>query len=283
MIDLKSYSKKWLKLNWPSVLTDNNPKFKYNQLGKNNRIVFQENQIFELEHLKKTDIKQIIMFLYNIQFPIRLIHKLIRNFNFFKAIKSYEVFNKKKNMTYNIMTPGGVIEPSSREILNTKLTSFIHDTEKIIRSKKYYSNIFNKHSGMNSEFIHNLNVNNKSMSNLNSNQGINLNPKIGVIKFFLESLSKFNANMVYNQFTLYNYNKSIKFDSLEQACESIKFKYLGVSGVYILRSMEDSERFYIGSSNNLARRMEEYNKLTKGLRNPHSASELEISKNSALN
>ena len=74
----------------------------------------------------------------------------------------------------------------------------------------------------------------------------------------------------------------IKFDSLEQACELIKFKYIGVSGVYILRSKKDLERFYIGSSNNLARRMEEYNKLTKGLRNPHSASELEICQISAL-
>jgi hypothetical protein len=27
-------------------------------------------------------------------------------------------------------------------------------------------------------------------------------------------------------------NESIKFDSLEQGCEQIKFKYLGVSGVY---------------------------------------------------
>lgn len=78
--------------------------------------------------------------------------------------------------------------------------------------------------------------------------------------------------------------KPIKFDSLEQAaCEQIKFKYLGVSGVYKLTSKINNSRFYIGSSNNLARRMEEYNKITKGLRNPHSASELEISKTSALN
>lgn len=79
-----------------------------------------------------------------------------------------------------------------------------------------------------------------------------------------------------------NNNESIKLDSLEQACEQIKFKYLGVSGVYKLTSKHDLNRFYIGSSKNLARRMEEYNKLTKGLRNPHSASELEISKISAL-
>ena len=63
-----------------------------------------------------------------------------------------------------------------------------------------------------------------------------------------------------------------KFDSLEQACELIKFKYLGVSGVYMLTYKKDPSRVYIGSSNNLARRMEEYNKLTKGLRNPYSAS-----------
>ena len=29
-------------------------------------------------------------------------------------------------------------------------------------------------------------------------------------------------------------NKSIKFDSLQKACEQIRFKYLGVSGVYKL-------------------------------------------------
>ena len=69
-------------------------------------------------------------------------------------------------------------------------------------------------------------------------------------------------------------NESIKFDSLEQACELIKFKYPGVSGVYKLRNKNDFERFYIGSSNNLSRRMEEYNKLTKDLRKPRSSSEL---------
>lgn len=78
-------------------------------------------------------------------------------------------------------------------------------------------------------------------------------------------------------------NESIKFDSLEQGCEEIKFKYLGVSGVYKLINKNDPNLFYIGSSNNLARRMEEYNQLTKGLRKPHSSSELEISKTSALN
>lgn len=78
-------------------------------------------------------------------------------------------------------------------------------------------------------------------------------------------------------------NESIKFDSLERGSEEIKFKYLGVSGVYKLINKNDPNLFYIGSSNNLARRMEEYNKLTKGLRKPHSSSELEISKTSALN
>lgn len=39
--------------------------------------------------------------------------------------------------------------------------------------------------------------------------------------------------------------------------------------------------FKIISSNNLAIRMEEYNKLTKGLRGPYSSAELEISKTPA--
>ena len=77
-------------------------------------------------------------------------------------------------------------------------------------------------------------------------------------------------------------NESVKFNSLEQACEQIKFKYLGVSGVYMLTSKSEKSRFYIGSSNNLARRMEENNKLTKSLSTPRSSSELEISKTSAL-
>lgn len=76
-------------------------------------------------------------------------------------------------------------------------------------------------------------------------------------------------------------NQPIKFDSVQQACKEIRFKFLGVSGVYKLTSKKNPFRFYIGSSNNLARRIEEYNKLTKQLRNPHSASELEISKISA--
>lgn len=82
--------------------------------------------------------------------------------------------------------------------------------------------------------------------------------------------------------------KSIIFNSLaisealEEACEEIKCKYIDISGVYKLTNKNDLTRFYIGSSNNLARRMEEYNKLTKGLRSPHSKGELEISKIPAL-
>jgi hypothetical protein len=74
-----------------------------------------------------------------------------------------------------------------------------------------------------------------------------------------------------------NKNKHIFFDSLQQACEEIKYKYIGISGVYKLTNKNNINRFYVGSSNNLARRMEEYLKLTKGLRNPHSSGELEIS------
>lgn len=103
--------------------------------------------------------------------------------------------------------------------------------------------------------------------------------KLGLFK---RSYSTSAVNNNISETSNIDINKSIKFDSLEQGCEQIKFKYLGVSGVYILTNKIDSSRFYIGSSNNLARRMEEYNKLTKGLRNPHSSSELEISKTSAL-
>lgn len=94
-------------------------------------------------------------------------------------------------------------------------------------------------------------------------------------KFF----GSFKRHYSTNSSNLYGIdNKSIIFDYLEQGCEEIKYKYIGVSGVYKLTNISDPSRFYIGSSNNLSRRMEEYNKLTKGLRNPHSSGELEISK-----
>lgn len=81
-----------------------------------------------------------------------------------------------------------------------------------------------------------------------------------------------------NSFSLcgINNHEPIKFDSLEIACEDIKFKYLGVSGVYKLTNKSQVNRFYIGSSINLARRMEEYLFLTKGIRSPRSTGELEI-------
>lgn len=38
-------------------------------------------------------------------------------------------------------------------------------------------------------------------------------------------------------------NKSIVFDSLESGCEQIKFKYIGIAGVYKLTNKQDSSRF----------------------------------------
>jgi hypothetical protein len=110
-----------------------------------------------------------------------------------------------------------------------------------------------------------------------------LNPKVrnlGRISHRLYSTHSTGFNNNNDEFD--NNKESIVFDSLEDACEQIKYKYIGVSGVYRLTNKKDSTRFYIGSSNNLARRMEEYNKLTKGLSNPRSSAELEISKTPAL-
>lgn len=107
-----------------------------------------------------------------------------------------------------------------------------------------------------------------------------LSPKVKKIGSF--SRRPYSTYSVKSSIDKIDNNKSIKFDSLEQACEQIKFKYLGVSGVYKLTNKNDPGRFYIGSSNNLARRMEEYNKLIKGLRSPRSSADLEISNTSAL-
>jgi hypothetical protein len=73
-------------------------------------------------------------------------------------------------------------------------------------------------------------------------------------------------------------NEAITFDSLESGFEAIKFSMLGVSGVYLLKNTENPERFYIGSTVNLARRLSEYMLLTSGARKPQSISEVEISK-----
>ncbi len=70
----------------------------------------------------------------------------------------------------------------------------------------------------------------------------------------------------------------IIFDSLEIGYESIKFSLLGVAGVYLLVNKKNPKRFYIGSSVNLARRVQEYIHLIKGIRQPKSVSQEEIKK-----
>ena len=111
------------------------------------------------------------------------------------------------------------------------------------------------------------------------NNNSSLSPKLTTLGGSRRQYSTLSKSS--NIYEMYN-QKPIEFDSLETGCEQIKFKYIGVSGVYKLTSKNNNSRFYIGSSNNLARRMEEYSKLTKGLRNPQSSTELEISKTSAL-
>lgn len=107
-----------------------------------------------------------------------------------------------------------------------------------------------------------------------------MSPQIWKWGLFKRSYSTSTVNNNLSETDNFDINKSIKIDSLHQGCEQIKFKYLGVSGVYKLTNKNDSSRFYIGSSTTYGGgRMEEYNKLT----NPHSSSELEISKTSALN
>lgn len=78
-----------------------------------------------------------------------------------------------------------------------------------------------------------------------------------------------------------DFSLPMKFESLDKGYNIIKFKLLGVSGVYMLVNSQDDQRFYIGSSVNLARRSMEYLHLTNGIRNPQSFSEEEISKTPA--
>nr|AVD96810.1 GIY-YIG homing endonuclease [Ophiostoma novo-ulmi subsp. novo-ulmi] len=106
----------------------------------------------------------------------------------------------------------------------------------------------------------------------------NLSPKIQKLSISNRYYSTLKTSLP--EINIIN-SKPIKFDSLEQAYEEIKFQYLGISGVYKLTNKNETSRFYIGSSINLARRMDEYLKLTKGLRKFRSSSELEISKTSA--
>ena len=63
---------------------------------------------------------------------------------------------------------------------------------------------------------------------------------------------------------------------MDEGYESIIFTFLGVAGLYILFNKKNPVRFYIGSSNNLARRIQEYVHLIKGIRNPNSISQEEI-------
>lgn len=108
-----------------------------------------------------------------------------------------------------------------------------------------------------------------------------LSPKVKKIGSFSSSRPYSTDSVISSNIEKIDNNKPIKFDSLEQACEQIKFDYLGVPGVYKLTNKNEPGQFYIGSSGNLARRMEEYNRLTKGLRSPYTSVELVMSKTPA--
>jgi hypothetical protein len=93
----------------------------------------------------------------------------------------------------------------------------------------------------------------------------------------------FNGRKYYSNSADYaGTNKNVYyFESLGLGYEQIKFTLLGVAGIYKLINKEDPSRFYIGSTVNLSRRLNEYINLTKGIRSPKSKSELEISQTSA--
>lgn len=97
----------------------------------------------------------------------------------------------------------------------------------------------------------------------------------------IRKLNTDNSNSLINQFL--NFTPQLSFESLETGYEEIKFSLLGVAGIYRLTNKKNPKRFYIGSTVNLARRIQEYLYLTKGIRTPKSSSELEISIISACN
>ncbi len=244
-------------LQMPETGINNNP-IAPRIMNKNHRILFQENQRYELEKLRRTEVKKIIQFLYSIQFPIRLINKIIRRFNYFKVIKLYEIFNRKKNITYNLLTHAGTIEPSPKEILNKKVISFIEAGSTSGKNK------FTSDSSASSAFLANKNIysepvnisseqiskiqktssapvgiyalpvksGDSAIESLNKDKNIqpSLNNKVGTIKFFIESLSKFNADIANNQFLLYNYNKSNKFTTypFEKINKLLTMSFLGM-------------------------------------------------------
>lgn len=88
-----------------------------------------------------------------------------------------------------------------------------------------------------------------------------------------------NSNSIINQFL--NFTPQFSFENLETGYEEIKFSLLGVAGIYRLTNKRNPQRFYIGSTVNLSRRILEYLNLTKGIRTPKSSSELEFSNFSA--
>ena len=279
MINFKAYSKKGSINN--SVITDSNlldknlldSKLQISETRINNnptrsaslnqRILFQKNQIQELNKLRRTDIKKMIRFLYNIQVPIRLIKKIIRKFNYFKVIKLYQIFNKKRNITYNLLTQAGIIEPSSKEILNKKINAFIqkrknenkHKSQFQIKKtlnnlntlQKSFFALKSENSTISSNQIARIqkapiglfaspntimNSDYNSIKNLNIDQNppiqYNFKNKVGAIKFFIESLSKFKADIANNQFLIYNFNRANKFTtySFDEAIKLLKISFL---------------------------------------------------------
>lgn len=111
--------------------------------------------------------------------------------------------------------------------------------------------------------------------------------KEGKNKNFLEKILVYDKLFFckFNKFGLHTIAKKedfqfpLGFIGLNENFKSFKHFFVGVAGtgVYILINRQDPKRYYVGSTVNLGRRMQEYINLTKGLRKPQSASELEIS------
>ena len=132
-----------------------------------------------------------------------------------QIINLYTIFyNKNINLLNKNNQHFGIIEPSSKEILNNKINTFISTMSK---KNTHINNL-----SLNQLKIENKNLITNSVNNIQKEDNMssslrlaNNNKKstIGATKFLIGSISKFNSEIPSNQFLIYNYHKANKFNA----------------------------------------------------------------------
>ena len=182
--EIKFYEKNFINLNKKTNINENKNENKFNSIFNGplfpNRLFLKTTRIInyteDKNNLNSNNIKEI-------------------GYIYSQLIKLYTIFfNRNINLLYKNNTHYGIIEPSSKEILNNKINSFISTMSK---KNTHINNLsLNQLEIENKNLITNSVNNIKKEDNMSSSLRLTNNNKkssIGAIKFLIGSKSKFNS------------------------------------------------------------------------------------------